>query len=91
MDLANQAGISVSFLSLVERGKREPTLSVLRKIAAALDMPFGLVLAAALATPGDTESHPHQVAAIEKLVEAVRVELLAQVVESRQINLLQSS
>ena len=38
--LANASGLSVSYLSLVERDKREPSLSALNKIAAAFDMPL---------------------------------------------------
>jgi transcriptional regulator with XRE-family HTH domain len=42
-ELANRAGISVSYLSLLERSKRDPALSVIEKIAAALGMPIELL------------------------------------------------
>ncbi len=37
-ELALLAGISVSYLSLIERGKRDPSLSTLKKIAGALNI-----------------------------------------------------
>lgn len=43
-ELANRASISVSYLSLLERSKRDPALSVVEKIAAALGMPIELLL-----------------------------------------------
>jgi transcriptional regulator with XRE-family HTH domain len=46
--LAQRAGISESFLSLLESDKREPTVRVLRNIGRALGIPPGLLLAAAL-------------------------------------------
>jgi transcriptional regulator with XRE-family HTH domain len=42
-ELAYRAGISVSYLSLLERSKRDPALSVVEKIAAALGMPIELL------------------------------------------------
>lgn len=41
--LARRAGISVSYLSLLERGRRDPPLSTLKKIAAALVMPLEIL------------------------------------------------
>jgi transcriptional regulator with XRE-family HTH domain len=43
-ELANRAAISVSYLSLLEREKRDPPLSTLRRIAAALRIPLELLL-----------------------------------------------
>lgn len=78
-ELARCAHISVSFLSLLERGKREPTLSVLRRIAAALGSPFGLLLASGLITDEPTSGQQEaQVSAIVALVEAVRLQFLAE-------------
>jgi transcriptional regulator with XRE-family HTH domain len=42
-ELAARAGISVSYLSLLERSKRDPALSIIEKIAAALGMPIELL------------------------------------------------
>jgi transcriptional regulator with XRE-family HTH domain len=41
--LAKRAGISVSYLSLLERGRRDPPLSTLRQMAAALAMPIEIL------------------------------------------------
>lgn len=41
--LAKRAGISVSYLSLLERSLRDPPLSTLQKIAAALNMPLEIL------------------------------------------------
>jgi len=43
-ELAKRAGISVSYLSLLERSRRDPPLSTLRRIAAALVMPLEILL-----------------------------------------------
>lgn len=41
--LAERAGISVSYLSLLERSRRDPPLSTLRRIASALRMPLEIL------------------------------------------------
>ena len=43
-DLANKAGLSPSYISLIESGRREPPLSVLRRIAQAFEVPVDLLL-----------------------------------------------
>lgn len=43
-ELAQAAGISVSYLSLLERNKRDPNLSTVETVAVALDMPLFLLL-----------------------------------------------
>jgi transcriptional regulator with XRE-family HTH domain len=42
-ELAIAAGIQPNSLSLIESGKREPSLSLLRSIARALDVPMSLI------------------------------------------------
>jgi transcriptional regulator with XRE-family HTH domain len=42
-ELADRADCSVSYLSVLENNKRDPTLSMLTKIANALNMPIGLL------------------------------------------------
>lgn len=42
--VAKAAGLSVPFLSLVETGKRHPSLDVLRRLAEALDVPPGVLI-----------------------------------------------
>lgn len=41
--LAERAGISVSYLSMLERSKRDPALSTLKKVANALGMPLEIL------------------------------------------------
>lgn len=43
-ELANIAGISVSYLSLLERGKRDPTISTTEGIANALKVPLSILV-----------------------------------------------
>jgi len=40
-EVAHRAGLHVTYLSGIERGKRNPSLKNLRKIAAALGVPVG--------------------------------------------------
>lgn len=42
--LAERAGISVAYLSLIERHARTPNLEVLEQIAAGLDVPLNILL-----------------------------------------------
>lgn len=42
-DLAHQAECSVSYLSLLENNKRDPTLSTITRIAHALHVPVGIL------------------------------------------------
>lgn len=42
-ELAQQADCSVSYLSMLENNKRDPTLSTLTKIAQALRVPVGIL------------------------------------------------
>jgi transcriptional regulator with XRE-family HTH domain len=41
--VARQAGCSVSYLSMLENNKRDPTLSTLTRVAQALQVPVGLL------------------------------------------------
>ena len=42
--LSSKAGISVSYLSLLERGKRDPNFSTLEKISSGLDVPVSILV-----------------------------------------------
>lgn len=42
--LAELADISVSYLSLLERGKRDPNFSTVENIAGALNIPFSILI-----------------------------------------------
>lgn len=80
-ELARRAQVSASFLSLIERDKREPTLTVLRRIAEELRVPFGVVLVTAL---GDITAEERWQGPISKLLEAIRLQLLTQSAEDQQ-------
>jgi transcriptional regulator with XRE-family HTH domain len=43
-DLAERAGLSVSYLSLIEQGKRTPNLEILEYIADALRIPLNILV-----------------------------------------------
>jgi transcriptional regulator with XRE-family HTH domain len=43
-DLAAQAGISVSYLSLLERDKRDPNISTIERISEALNIPLSILV-----------------------------------------------
>jgi transcriptional regulator with XRE-family HTH domain len=42
--LAERAGVSASYLSILERGKRDPSFSTIEKIARALALPLSLLI-----------------------------------------------
>ena len=66
--LAEKADLSVSYLSLVEAGKREPSLEALREIAKALGVPTFALMALAMPLE-DLRAIPG--AANSKLLEAL--------------------
>lgn len=76
-ELAKRAGISPALLSLWENGRREPTLSGLRKLAPHLRVPARLLFAAALAEDDDEMSSQSK-HLVETLVAAARAQLLAE-------------
>lgn len=58
-DLSERTNISNAYLSQVERGLHEPSLTVLRAIASALGVPLASLLdRAGLLEHGDTEGEP---------------------------------
>ncbi len=82
--LAREAGLSAPFLSLVERGDRQPSLRVLRRIAGALDVPPEALVLLAVSGEGhlrsDDEGICSLVASIQEIAraeEALRLKLSA--------------
>jgi len=59
-DVASRADCSVSYLSLLENGKRDPTLSTVTRIADALKVPVGTLFLVA--------SDPAELKGIDELV-----------------------
>lgn len=43
-DFAELCGLSQSYLSLIEKGKKEPTLSLLKQISSTLSMPLPILV-----------------------------------------------
>jgi len=86
-ELAKRAGVSASFLSLVERGMREPGIGVLRRLASELHVPVGVLLAAALAVEDVTTPADISQESLRKLLEAVRLQLLTAAAARQQRDL----
>jgi transcriptional regulator with XRE-family HTH domain len=70
--LAELAGLSESYLSLLERGARDPTLTTIQAIARGLEVPMSLLVFLG-SEPSETSSLPSDVR--EKLSSAI-VQLL---------------
>ena len=58
--LANKIDMSVSYISLIERGSRDPVMSTVQQIADAIDIPVSLLLFLA-ADPEDLHGMPEEV------------------------------
>jgi transcriptional regulator with XRE-family HTH domain len=81
-ELAARTSVSNAYLSELERGRHEPSLSVLRAIASALDTPLGPILVRAGVLDDDEQTDPpwDTEAAIERdpaLSEPQRIALLS--------------
>ena len=57
-DLAERTGVSNAYLSQLERGMHEPSLSVLRAISLALDVPLASLLTRAGVLEDDDDGAP---------------------------------
>ena len=68
--LADAAGISIAFLSLMERGEREPSVAVIQRIADALDIPVDALMV--LAQPAGSKLRTVNARA-KKLAASVRL------------------
>jgi transcriptional regulator with XRE-family HTH domain len=56
-DFARNSGVSVPYVSLVEGGKRQPSLDVLRRFAAALEIPPEALVLMALGRETELKSN----------------------------------
>ena len=59
-DLARKVGLSASYISLIEKGDRDPAVSTAEKIATALGVPMSLLTFLA-AEPGELKGVPEDV------------------------------
>jgi transcriptional regulator with XRE-family HTH domain len=82
--LAKRAGISASYLSVLEKGKRDPSFSMIEKIARALDIPLSLLIFIAT-DPSEIHGLPTEIT--EKL-SAVTINLLRVARDENQQSLL---
>ncbi len=73
-ELAERAGISASYLSVLEKGKRDPSFSMLQKIARGMDVPLSLLVFVAT-DPSEIQGLPAEVS--EKLSAATMNLLMA--------------
>ena len=67
-DMARRSKISVPFLSLVEKGTREPSLDVLRRLSATLGIPSDALLLTAMGPQSDLTSTKNESVAIAETV-----------------------
>ena len=74
--LAEQAAISTSYLSLIESGHREASISLLRTLANALGTPATILFAAALGADLVRHGRHREAEVIRKLIDAERLNLL---------------
>ena len=65
-DLAASADLTPSFLSLVENGQRRPSLAVLQRIAAALELPEEAIVWDAIELPSDLSDADRRICEMAK-------------------------
>jgi transcriptional regulator with XRE-family HTH domain len=82
--LAARAGLSTSYISLLERNGRDPPLSTMEKISRSLEMPLSLLMFIGT-SQGELESIPPEIT--EKLA-AATLRLLSAVSDERQSTLI---
>lgn len=68
--MSRASGLSISYLSLVERDKREPSLTALNKIAAAFGMPLPVLFLSLYAESG-TEPLDSVLVRLAKVTQAI--------------------
>lgn len=66
--LAKLTGLTPSYLSLLERGHREPSLAVIRRIASGLDVPEEVLIWDAVRLPSDLSDEDRRVCEMAKLL-----------------------
>ncbi len=76
-ELAQSIDVSASLLSMIESGRREPTLRVLRLIADRLGLAAGVLFAAALAQEAGESGNRALREVTETLIDAAKKQVLA--------------
>jgi len=67
-ELAEAAGLTPSFLSLIESGEREPSLATIRSLAKALKTPAEIVIWDAVEVPKNLNKEDRRLCEMAKLV-----------------------
>lgn len=75
-ELATRLEIDPSYLSHIEAGRREPSMQLVRRLADALSVPPGLLLAVVVWTEMPEEQRATYEGILQKLVELARVSQL---------------
>ncbi len=57
-DLAARIGITPNYMSMVENGRREPSITLIKKMSKALNVPLGKLLWIAIDEPTRDERKP---------------------------------
>jgi transcriptional regulator with XRE-family HTH domain len=83
-ELAARVGLSVSYISLLERNGRDPPLSTMERISRSLEIPLS-VLVFIGTSPGELDSIPAEIT--EKLA-AATMKLLSATLDERQAALI---
>lgn len=74
-ELADRAGLDRSYLSLIEGGKRKPTMETLQAISNALDMPFPLLTLLAVEKQDSKNINEEQVMGLAKQLTRLLLEM----------------
>ena len=74
--LAESCDITVTYLSLIENGKKEPTLSLLKTIANNLQVPLPILLFSALTEDDIPESRKEFLSVIKPSIDSVLQNLI---------------
>jgi transcriptional regulator with XRE-family HTH domain len=67
-ELAETAGITASFLSLIENDHREPSLTVLRRLASALRVPEEILIWQAVELPANLNDEDRRLCEMAKII-----------------------
>lgn len=68
LELAERCGLTPSFLSLVENGRRRPSLAVIQRVAKALELPEEVLVWDAVDLPKDLGESDRRICEMAKLI-----------------------
>lgn len=83
-DFANRLEMSSSYLSLLESGQREPSVSILRQVSRVLKVPISVLLyEGQVSLPGLTEDQQRQFVRVQELSLEILKDVLVRSVEGK--------